>query len=188
MARFVGNLLASATLWVRIQTSQKIIQNGIHKQRSGQHTLARQKKVFCSYLVEMLLGFCNFFYFMFTLRCRRAYFVLSPLSLTPAINYHYFQKRWEKAGPESIVTYLLLYVPFVDGVLGMRYIGSMKDVVWSIPPLPPPTSPTSSARCAHFFLSLDPLNHHRTANTRNFRNKILRVISYYCRVMKYKWF
>jgi hypothetical protein len=58
---------------------------------------------------------------------------LSLVLLLPAINYYYyFKKRWEKAGPESIVTYLLLYVPFVDGVLGMRYIGSMKDVVWSI--------------------------------------------------------
>jgi hypothetical protein len=35
--------LATAALWVRIQTSLKN-KNGRHKQRSGQHTLARKKK------------------------------------------------------------------------------------------------------------------------------------------------
>ncbi len=37
-AKFVARLLATAGLWVRIQTSLKI-QNRRHKQRSGQHTL-----------------------------------------------------------------------------------------------------------------------------------------------------
>ncbi len=36
MAKLVAQLLATAALWVRIQTSLKI-QNGQHKQRSGQH-------------------------------------------------------------------------------------------------------------------------------------------------------
>ncbi len=41
--QLVARLLAAAALWVRIQTSLKI-QNGRHKQRSGQHTIVRQKK------------------------------------------------------------------------------------------------------------------------------------------------
>ncbi len=44
LAMLVAHLLAMAALWVRIQTSPKHkIQNGIHKQRSGQHILARKK-------------------------------------------------------------------------------------------------------------------------------------------------
>ncbi len=42
VAKLVARLLATAALWVRIQISK--IQNGRHKQRGGQHTLARQKK------------------------------------------------------------------------------------------------------------------------------------------------
>jgi hypothetical protein len=52
------------------------------------------------------------------------------------------------------VPYLLLYVPFVDGVLGMRYIGSMKDVVWSIPPSPPPPPRQPLQRGVRIFSSL----------------------------------
>jgi hypothetical protein len=37
------HLIATAALWVRIQTSPKL-QNGQHKERSGQLTLARPKK------------------------------------------------------------------------------------------------------------------------------------------------
>ncbi len=43
LARLVARLLATAALWVRIQTSLKKIQNGRHKQRSCDHTLACQK-------------------------------------------------------------------------------------------------------------------------------------------------
>jgi hypothetical protein len=45
VAKLVARLLATAALWVRIQTSLKI-QNGRHKHRSGEHTpaQARQKK------------------------------------------------------------------------------------------------------------------------------------------------
>jgi hypothetical protein len=38
----LARLLATAVLWLRSQTSLKI-QNERHKQRSGQHTPARQK-------------------------------------------------------------------------------------------------------------------------------------------------
>ncbi len=40
VAKLIAHLLATATLWVRIQT---FIKNDRHMQRSGQHTLARQK-------------------------------------------------------------------------------------------------------------------------------------------------
>jgi hypothetical protein len=40
VANLVARLLAAAGFWVQIQTSLKI---GRHQQRSGQHTLARQK-------------------------------------------------------------------------------------------------------------------------------------------------
>jgi hypothetical protein len=40
----LAHLLATALSWVRIQISLKI-QNGRHKQMSGQHTLARQKSI-----------------------------------------------------------------------------------------------------------------------------------------------
>ncbi len=43
VAKSVAHQLATAALWVRIQTSLKKIINGRHKQRSGLHTLARQK-------------------------------------------------------------------------------------------------------------------------------------------------
>jgi hypothetical protein len=45
MAKLVARLLASAALWVRMIDSLHLskIQNGRHKQRSGQNTLARQK-------------------------------------------------------------------------------------------------------------------------------------------------
>jgi hypothetical protein len=42
VAKLVSRLLASAALWVLIRTSLKI-QNGRHKHRSSQHTLARKK-------------------------------------------------------------------------------------------------------------------------------------------------
>ncbi len=42
MAKLVSGLLATAALWVQIRNFSKI-QNGRHKQRSGQHTLASQK-------------------------------------------------------------------------------------------------------------------------------------------------
>ncbi len=42
MAKLIARLLATAALWVRFLTSLKIL-NGRHKQRSGQHTLARKK-------------------------------------------------------------------------------------------------------------------------------------------------
>jgi hypothetical protein len=47
LARFVAPLLATAALWVRIQTILSKIQNGRHKQGSAysQHTLARQKNI-----------------------------------------------------------------------------------------------------------------------------------------------
>ncbi len=43
--RTVSRKLATAALWVRIHTSPKKIQNGRHKQRNGQHTLARLKNI-----------------------------------------------------------------------------------------------------------------------------------------------
>jgi hypothetical protein len=43
VAKLVARLLAAAAPWARIQTSLKNTQNGRHKQRSGQHTLARLK-------------------------------------------------------------------------------------------------------------------------------------------------
>jgi len=52
VAKFLAHLLATAALWVLIQTSLKI-PNGRHKQRSGQHILARQrihKNVICTSL------------------------------------------------------------------------------------------------------------------------------------------
>jgi hypothetical protein len=42
LAKLVARLLATSALWLRSQTSK--IQNGKHKQRSGQHSLACQKK------------------------------------------------------------------------------------------------------------------------------------------------
>ncbi len=42
MAKLVAHLLATAALWVRIQTSLEKL-NWLHKQRSGKHTLARKK-------------------------------------------------------------------------------------------------------------------------------------------------
>ncbi len=42
---YIYSMSATAAFWVRIQTSPKI-QNGRHKQRRGQHTLARQKDFF----------------------------------------------------------------------------------------------------------------------------------------------
>jgi hypothetical protein len=42
VAKLVARLLATAALWVRVQISLKKIHKG-HKQKSGQHTLARQK-------------------------------------------------------------------------------------------------------------------------------------------------
>ncbi len=42
VAKLIAGPLARAALWVRIQTSRKNT-NGRHKQRSGQHTLSRQK-------------------------------------------------------------------------------------------------------------------------------------------------
>jgi hypothetical protein len=44
VAKSVARQLATAALWVRIQTSLKII-NGRHKRRSGRQTLARQKNI-----------------------------------------------------------------------------------------------------------------------------------------------
>ncbi len=44
VAKLVSRLLATAALWVLIQTSLKI-QNGPHKHRNGQHTLVRQKNL-----------------------------------------------------------------------------------------------------------------------------------------------
>ncbi len=44
MAKLLARLLATAALWVRIQTSLKNT-NGRNKQRSGQYTLARQKNI-----------------------------------------------------------------------------------------------------------------------------------------------
>jgi hypothetical protein len=41
VAKLVARLLATTALWIRIPTSK--IQNGKHKQRSGQHSLACQK-------------------------------------------------------------------------------------------------------------------------------------------------
>jgi hypothetical protein len=43
VAKLVARLIATAALWARIQTSLKNIKIGVHKQRSGQPTLARQK-------------------------------------------------------------------------------------------------------------------------------------------------
>jgi hypothetical protein len=45
MGKLVARLLATAAVWVRIQTYLKEIQNGRKKQRSGQHTLARQQNI-----------------------------------------------------------------------------------------------------------------------------------------------
>ncbi len=45
VAKLVARLLAAAALWDRIQTYLKNnVQNGRHKQRSGQHRLARPNK------------------------------------------------------------------------------------------------------------------------------------------------
>ena len=52
----VARLAANAALWVRIQTSLKNIQNGRHRKRSGQHTLAREKKKNCC-LIKIFLSF-----------------------------------------------------------------------------------------------------------------------------------
>jgi hypothetical protein len=42
VAKLVARLLAKAALWVRISSHLSKIQNGRHKPRSGQRTLARQ--------------------------------------------------------------------------------------------------------------------------------------------------
>jgi hypothetical protein len=56
--KLVARLLATAALWVQIQTSLKI-QNGRHLQRTGQHTLhsytlARQKVNIKKYLPYLM--------------------------------------------------------------------------------------------------------------------------------------
>ncbi len=45
LAKLVARLLATATLWVRIQTSLKKYKNGRQKPRSGQHILANRKHI-----------------------------------------------------------------------------------------------------------------------------------------------
>jgi hypothetical protein len=45
VAKLVARLLVTAALWVRIQTSLKKYKMGEKRHRSGQHTLARQKKI-----------------------------------------------------------------------------------------------------------------------------------------------
>ncbi len=54
MAKLVALLDDTAVLCVRIQTSPKI-QNGRHKQRSGQHSLARQK-IYKKEIMEKEMG------------------------------------------------------------------------------------------------------------------------------------
>jgi hypothetical protein len=56
-AKLVARLLATAALWVRFQTSLKNTK-GRHKQRIGQHTVARQKIYKNNYY--LLLEICYF--------------------------------------------------------------------------------------------------------------------------------
>ncbi len=55
-------LLRHAALWVRIHLSK--VQNGRHQQRSGQHTLARQK--IYKYKIFLIIGIHTFFVYHFS--------------------------------------------------------------------------------------------------------------------------
>jgi hypothetical protein len=62
MAKLVARLLATAALWVRIQTSLKQKTKRRHKQRSAQHILARQKDFQKKFLLIFIFHPCKRFH------------------------------------------------------------------------------------------------------------------------------
>jgi hypothetical protein len=56
VAKSVARQLATAILWVRIQTSLKNHLIGRLKRRSGRHTLARQKNIYKKKQMQKVLG------------------------------------------------------------------------------------------------------------------------------------
>jgi hypothetical protein len=92
MGAYVGaRLLATAALWVRIETSLKI-KNGRYKQRSGQHTLARQKnihkkKLFFSFSITDPDRHIQQYLKLFQLKNKSNIFVLLPTYIILSSKY-----------------------------------------------------------------------------------------------------
>jgi hypothetical protein len=78
----VVHLLVPAALWVRIQTSLKK-QNRRHKQRSGQHTLARQKNIQKKLKNKLTIG--RYFHSFYNVK--KASLVRESILRTPSFKY-----------------------------------------------------------------------------------------------------